>query len=189
MFWLICLSVFNFVYVCTIYTKTNPLYVKTYSDFWRAIIFMWKTSKAQNLPLRYIAFASFFMQTPFLILSSFFKSPPVFRRRGKEPDALHPCRHRGLTADLFLRLLRCVRRSHAHDAVLRAEQAEPPARGLQLRGLVPRQIHRGCGLPLRSVHQVRGHTVILAFCCKMYSPSIVSPKYIIKKAILHWTKI
>lgn len=90
-----------------------------------------------------------------LINSSSFSSLPVLRRRSKEPHALYTYRHRGFAVDLFFRLLWCVRCSYPYDAVLPAEYPESSAWGLHLRRLGSCQIHCGCGLSLRSVHQVR----------------------------------
>ena len=86
---------------------------------------------------------------PVLVLSV------VLRWRSKEPHALHTYWHRGLAAHLFLRLLRRVCCSDPDDAVLPAGPAESSAWGLHTCRLGSGQVHRGCGLALRSVHQVR----------------------------------
>lgn len=79
----------------------------------------------------------------------------VLRWRSKEPHALHTYWHRGLAAHLFLRLLRRVCCSDPDDAVLPAGPAESSTWGLHTCGLGSGQVHRGRGLALRSVHQVR----------------------------------
>ena len=86
----------------------------------------------------------------------------VLRWRSKEPHALHPRGHRGLAAHLFLRLLRCVCCSDPDDALLQAGRPESSAWGLQLRLLGSCQIHRGCGFPLCSLHQVKTKTFFLS---------------------------
>lgn len=79
----------------------------------------------------------------------------VLRWRSKESHALHTYWHRGLAAHLFLRLLRRVCCSDPDDAVLPAGPAESSTWGLHTCGLGSGQVHRGRGLALRSVHQVR----------------------------------
>lgn len=80
---------------------------------------------------------------------------PVPRRGSQKPHAVHSHWHRGLIAHLFLCLLRRVRRSHHDDAVLPAEHTEPSAWGFHPRRLGSRQIHRGGGIALCPLHQVR----------------------------------
>lgn len=80
---------------------------------------------------------------------------PVLRRGGQEPHAVHTHRHRGLIAHLFLCLLRRVGCSDHDDAILPAEHRQPAARGFHVCGLGSSQIHRGSGITLCSLHQVR----------------------------------